>query len=140
MADKLDLEVAVGRYNRLLLDTNLLIHEFKRQANVLAKIPRPQRVTSLVAVWEFVHLQGGQLIAEDERTARRTWVDQQQIRLEWLSPKSEHAFRNLVWRANFPHGVVDCLLAAESMSRKWPLVTRNTKHFDDVPGMYVVPY
>lgn len=139
MAVILDLDAAVKKY-RLLLDTNLLIDEFRRHASVLGKIPRPQRFTSPVAVWEFVHLEDGQLIAHAERMERKKWMDQQEIRSVWVSLDSEVAFQNLLWHTNCPAGVVDCLLAAESMSRKWPLVTRNVKHFDDIPGMLVVPY
>ena len=67
-------------------------------------------------------------------------MDGQGIRSVWVSPRSEQAFQNLLWHTNCPAGVADCMLAAESISRKWPLVTRNTKHFDDVQGMFVVPY
>jgi predicted nucleic acid-binding protein len=139
MATILDLQVAIQTYT-LLLDTNLLIHEFKRQVNVLGKIPRPQRATSLVTVWEFVHLEDGQLIAHAERQERRTWMDRQGIRSVWVSPGSQQAFQALLWHTNCPAGVADCLLAAESISRQWPLVTRNVRHFDDVPGMLVIPY
>lgn len=59
----------------LLLDTNLLIHEFKRQVSVLGEIPRPQRATSTVAVWEFVHLDDGRMIARAERMERKAWMD-----------------------------------------------------------------
>ncbi len=135
----LDLEAAI-RTHSLLLDTNLLINEFKRQAHVLEKIPRPQRFTSPVAVWEFVHLDQGQLIAHAERMERRTWMDRQDIRSVWVSIRSEQAFQALLWHTNSPAGVADCLLAAESISRRWPLVTRNLRHFDDIPGMHLVPY
>ncbi len=65
----MDLEAAI-RKHILLLDTNLLINEFKRAASVLGKIPRPQRFTSPIAVWEFVHLDEGRLIAHAERMER----------------------------------------------------------------------
>lgn len=139
MAVILDLEAAIRKYT-LLLDTSLLIHEFKRQVSVLGKIPRPQRATSPVAVWEFVHLDDGRLIPHAERMERKAWMDRQQIRSVWLSPGSGRAFQGLLWHTSCPAGVADCLLAAESISRKWPLVTRNIKHFDDVRGMFVVPY
>ena len=139
MAVILDLKAAIKK-QRLLLDTTLLIHEFKRQVSVLGEIPRPQRATSPVAVWEFVHLEDGQMIAHAERMERRAWMDQQGIRSVWMSLSSEQSFQALLWHTNCPAGVVDCLLAAESISRKWPLVTRNVRHFDDVDGMWVVPY
>ncbi len=132
--------MAINKHARLLLDTNLLIHEFKRQVSVLGKIPRPQRATSPVAVWEFVHLDDGQLIAYAERKDRRAWMDRQDIKSVWVSRGSEQAFQNLLWHTSCPTGVADCLLAAESISRKWPLVTRNVKHFNDVDGMMIVPY
>jgi predicted nucleic acid-binding protein len=140
VATKLELAAAIKQYRRLLLDTNLLIAEFKRQVNVLEEIPRPQRFTSLVAVWEFVHVRDGQLIAHAERTGRRDWMDRQGIQSVWLSRESEHVFRNLLWHTSGPRGVADRLLAAESISRKWPLVTRNVKDFDDLDGMMIVPY
>ncbi|MBI3827256.1 MAG: type II toxin-antitoxin system VapC family toxin [Candidatus Rokubacteria bacterium] len=118
----------------------MLIDEFKRQSTVLVRIPRPQRATSPVAVWEFVHLNDGRLIAHAERLARKAWMDRQQIESVWFAPGSAQSFQTLLWHASCPPGVADCLLAAESLCRKWPLVTRNTKHFDDVQGMLVVPY
>lgn len=139
MAIILDLEVAIRQYI-LLLDTNLLIHEFKREVSVLGRIPRPQRAVSSVAVWEFVHLHDGKLIAHGERMERRAWMDRQGIRPVWIYEGSARAFQALLWHTSCPAGVADCLLAAESISRKWPLVTRNVKHFDDVVGMLVVPY
>jgi len=139
MAVILDLKAAI-RKSALLLDTNLLIHEFKQQVSVLGEIPRPQRVTSPVAVWEFVHLGDGRMIPHAERVERREWMDLQGIRSVWVSPGSEQAFQSLLWHTNCPAGVADCMLAAGSISRQWPLVTRNTKHFDDVRGMFVVPY
>jgi predicted nucleic acid-binding protein len=140
VATKLELTAAIKQYRCLLLDTNLLIDEFKRHVNVLAGIPRPQRFTSLVAVWEFVHLGDGQLIAHVERTDRRNWMERHEIRSVWLSSGSEQTFRNLLWHTGGPRGVADRLLAAESISRKWPLVTRNVKDFDDVDGLMIVPY
>src|SRR2546426_1128327 len=127
MAVILDLAAAIRRYT-LLLDTNLLIHEFKREVSVLGKIPRSQRATSPVAVWEFVHLDDGQLIAHAERIERRVWMDRQDIRSVWVSAGSERAFQALLWHTSCPAGVADCLLAAESLSRTWPLVTRNVRH------------
>jgi len=138
MADQLALEAAIERYPRLLLDTTLLIHEYTRQVDLLREIPRPQRATSLVAVWEFLHRKGGQVIGFAERDARRTWMNDHQIQPVWLWPGAEHSFRNFV--RHYPYGVVDCLLAAESTSRGWPLVTNNARHFADVPGMLLVPY
>jgi predicted nucleic acid-binding protein len=138
MAVLLELEAAVGRHARLLLDTTLLIHEYTRTVHLLRRIPPPQRATSLVAVWEFLHLRDGQVISRKERDARRTWMEEQQIEQHWLSAGSDQAFRNLVLR--YQHGVVDCLLAADSTSRGWPLVTNNVQHFEDVPGMFLVPY
>lgn len=139
MANILALEAAVNEH-LLLFDTTLLIHEYTRQTNLLGRIPRPQRLTSPVAVWEFVHLQDGQLIAHAERLERRDWMDRQEIRSAWVSPGAQHAFQTLLWHAHHTAGVVDCLLAAESISRGWPLVTRNLRHFEDIPGMLVVPY
>lgn len=140
MAEHLELEAAIRKYRALLIDTNLLIHEFKGDVQVIAQIPPAQRVTSPVAVWEFVHLEGGQMIAHAERVERRGWMNDQQIESEWFWPGTENSFHTLLWHTNSPTGVVDCLLAAESISRKWPLVTRNLKHFDDVPGIFLVPY
>jgi len=138
MATQLALDAAVALHPRLLLDTTLLIDEYTRQRQVLREIPRPQRSTSLFSVWEFLHRRDGQIIGIAERNARMTWMDDHQIQRVWLWPGTEHAFRNFV--QHYQHGAVDCLLAAESTSRGWPLVTRNVQHFADVRGMFVVPY
>ena len=139
MANILALEAAVREYS-LLFDATLLIHEYTRQVAVIGKIPRPQRFSSPFAVWEFVHRPDGKLIAHTERLKRRDWMNRQEIRSVWVVPRTEHAFQTLLWHADHSPGVVDCVLAAESMTRGWPLVTRNVKHFADVPGLLVVPY
>ena len=139
MARILELEAAV-KAHQLLFDTTLLIHEYTRQTAVLARIPRPQRFTSPFAIYQFVHVHGGQLISHAERLERRNWMDRQDIRSVWLAAGSEHAFHTLLWHAHHTAGVVDCLLAAESITRQWPLVTRNVDDFADIPGMLVVPY
>lgn len=98
MANVLDLEAAVAEH-ALLFDTTLLIHAYTQQTNVLGRIPRPQRFTSPLAVWEFVHLQDGQLINHGERLARRDWMDRQEIRAAWVSAAAERAFQTLLWHS-----------------------------------------
>jgi predicted nucleic acid-binding protein len=79
-------------------------------------------------------------VAHAERVERKNWMNRQDIRSVWIAPRTEHAFQTLLWRAHHTPKLVDCLLAAESITRGWPLVTRNVKDFVDIPGMLVVGY
>jgi hypothetical protein len=50
MAERLELENALARFDRLLLDTCVLIAEFNRPTGRLRAINRPQRATSKVSL------------------------------------------------------------------------------------------
>jgi predicted nucleic acid-binding protein len=140
MAEHLEIGDALKLYRYLLLDTCVLIEEFLGKSSMLSLIPRGSRRTSVVALWEFVHGKEGTALARDLQKDRRDWLNDQGIIVPAeFSPGCGRTFRSLLWQDEGPPGVVDCLLAAESLARKWPLVTSNVRHFKDVPGLRLVP-
>jgi predicted nucleic acid-binding protein len=139
-AQQLSLPHAVERFDVVLLDTCILIAEYNRTAAepTLPLIPRPQRRTSVVALWEFLHGPAGALIGAENRTRRERWLDQQDIRPLKLSAAVSETFRSLLRLPHGPPGAVDCLLAAEAIARRRPLVTYNVKDFQEISGLLLV--
>lgn len=140
MAEGLTLEVALQRYPQLLLDTCVLIDEFNRTTTRLGEIRRPQRATSIIAVWEFLHGARGALLPRDTRTARRDWLREQGIIPLVLSAACSRSFQGLLGTEEAPSSVADAILAAESLARGIPVVTRNVKDFENVRGLRYVPW
>jgi predicted nucleic acid-binding protein len=139
-AQQLRLSHAVERFEVVLLDTCILITEYNRTAAepTLPLIPRPQRRTSVIALWEFLHGPAGALIAAENRARRERWLDQQDIRPLKLTPTVSDTFRSLLRLPHGPPGAVDCLLAAEAVARRHPLVTYNVKDFEHISGLLLV--
>lgn len=137
MAEGLSLEDALRRFTTLLLDTNVLITEFKTETGRLRDINRPQRATSVVAVWEFVHGGQGALFPGDERRDRRAWLGDQGIVALPLSPGAGKMFERFL-EMEGPPSVADALLAAECLALEIPVVTSNVKDFKGVPGLHYV--
>src|SRR6266852_613246 len=96
MAERLELDVALGRFGRLLLDTCVLIDEFKRPTGRLQQINMGQRATSSIAVWEFLHGTKSALMGARERDARRTWLTDQGIDRLPLSQAGSTSFDALL--------------------------------------------
>lgn len=140
-ARELTLAQALAVSDVVLLDTCILIAEHNGAAPdaTLPLIPRPQRRTSSVALWEFLHGQGGGLIAVELRTRRRRWLEQQGIGIFELSSRVSRTFRSLLDVQDGPPGAVDCLLAAEAVAHRCPLVTYNVRDFQHVSGLLLVP-
>lgn len=139
MAERLTLEDALQKFDRLLLDTCVLIDEFKRQTGRLAGVNRPQRATSIVALWEFFHGAKGALLGREERVARRSWLDEQGITPLRLHQDCSKSFESLL-KTEGPPSVADSLLAAECLARGIPVVTSNVRDFEAVAGLRYVAW
>lgn len=140
MAEGLALEEALQRFPRLLLDTCVLIDEFTRPTGRLGNINRPQRATSIVALWEFLHGKRGAALPRAVRTERRAWIDEQGIVPLGLSGNCSRSFQSLLVADVAPPSVADSLLAAESLARAMPVVTSNVGDFAGVPGLRYVAW
>ena len=139
MAERLDLGHALRRFDKLLLDSCVLIDAFKRPTGRLREINRPQRVTSVGSVWEFLHIEQGRLLPGDERNNRRAWLREQSIRTLPLSPRGTKSFESLL-KTEGPPSVADALLAAECLALGVPVVTSNVRHFEPVRGLRYVAW
>jgi predicted nucleic acid-binding protein len=138
-AERLELEAALGQFDRLLLDTCVLIDEFKKPSGRLGAINRPQRATSAVALWEFLHIAKGALLPEAELRDRRAWLVDQDIVALPLSAGVGQSFEDLL-ETEGPSNVGDAVLAAHCLSEPYPLVTSNVKDFRDVLGLRYVAW
>lgn len=138
-AERLELETALERFDRLLLDTCVLIDEFKKPSGRLRAINRPQRSTSVVAIWDFLHVTRGTLLPEAERRDRRAWLSDQDIVVSPLSDGVGRWFEGLV-EAEGPSSAADAFLAAQCLSEEVPIVTSNARDFKDVAGLRYVAW
>lgn len=138
-AEQIELATAVGRFERLLFDTSVLIDEFKQPSGRIGAINRPQRATSVIALWEFLHGRDGQHLPARERIDRRQWLDDQGIARLSLTAGGGKSFESLL-ETEGPTGVADALLAAECLARRIPFVTRNVKDFSAVAGLRYIAW
>lgn len=138
-AEPVELRNAVERFERLLIDTCVLIGEFKRPTGRFRDINRPQRATSIVAVWEFFHGRKGALLSQVERRDRHAWLQEQDIVPLPLSVEAGEWFERLL-ETEGPTQVADALLAAECLAQGIPLVTSNVRDFSEVTGLHYVAW
>ena len=140
-AQELEVASAVRIHRELLLDTCILISEFNSRTGMqtIRLIPRAQRRTSVLALWEFLHGTGGATLGQAMRTVREGWLDDHGIQQMPLHPDCSKSFNSLLRLSDAPPGAVDCLLAAECLARGWPLVTANLDDFRRVRGLKLVP-
>jgi predicted nucleic acid-binding protein len=139
MAERLAREDALQEFDLLLLDTCVLIDEFKRPTGRLAEVNLTQRSTSIVAMWEFLHVTAGKLLPAKERADRRGWLNDQGILTLRLSERCGERFEGLL-ETEGERSLADSLLAAECLAREIPFATRNVKHFVTVPGLRLVEW
>jgi predicted nucleic acid-binding protein len=137
-AERLELATALEHFDRLLLDTCVLIDEFKKPSGRLATINRPQRITSVVSLWEFLHIRAARL-PETERRDRRSWLADQAIATLSLTEDAGRSFEELMEEEG-PTSLADALLAAQCLSEGVPLVTSNLKDFKEVVGLRYVAW
>lgn len=138
-AERVELETALEQFDRLLLDTCVLIDEFKKPSGRLGVINRPQRATSVVALWEFLHVAKGVLLPEAERRDRRAWLTDQEIVALPLNDGVGQPFEELL-ETEGPSNVGDAVLAAQCLSERCPIVTSNVKDFKDVLGLHYIEW
>ena len=139
MAELLELDVALGRFGKVLLDTCVLIDEFKHSTGRLQQINMGQRATSSIAVWEFLHGTKGALLGAKERDDRRTWLTEQGIDSLSLGQAGSASFDALL-ETEGPTSVADAVLAAECLGRKIPIVTRHVRDFTATHGLFYIAW
>jgi predicted nucleic acid-binding protein len=115
------------------------IDEFKKPSGRLSAINRPQRATSVVAVWEFLHVTKGALLPEVERRDRRAWLSDQEIVTLPFGEGAGRSFEDLV-ETEGPSSVADAFLVAQCLFQQVPIVTSNVKDFKDVTGLRYVAW
>jgi len=142
MADGIIISILDAKaYPYLLIDTCVLIDEFKNWTGVFDHFWRRKLRVPLVALWEFLHGEGAALLDGSARLERRNWLRKHGIEAIWFSKNAEPTFRRLAGLGgDLPEGpdIIDCLIAAECLSRGVPVLTKNCKHFLAVPGVKVV--
>lgn len=138
-AERLELDTALGHFTRVLFDTCVLIDEFKQPSGRLRAINMGQRATSVVAVWEFLHIKRGALLPEAECRDRRIWLGEQEILPLSLSAAAVTLFENFL-ETEGPSSVADAFIAAQCLSDRIPIVTSNVRDFKDVGGLRYVAW
>ena len=138
-AERLELETALGHFTRVLFDTCVLIDEFKQPSGRLRAINLGQRVTSVVAVWEFLHIKRGALLPEAECRDRRIWLGEQEILTLSLSATAVTLFEDFL-DTEGPSSVADAFMAAQCLSEGIPIVTSNVRDFKDIGGLRYVAW
>lgn len=136
MAEELELEDALDRFARLLLDVEVLVAEFGRPTGRLAAINVAQRAVSIVTLREFVQGDGSGL-GWEERAERRAWMSREGIVTLSLHPGCGEQFAMLV-QTSGPLAVADALLASECLARDVPIVTPSWRRFAAVDGLRYV--
>ena len=140
MAETIELATAVERFPHLVLDTCVLIDALDPTPRAdLRRIPRSQRRTSPITLFEFLHGVGGQPLAAATQAHRRKWLDRQDIR--YSGPFHRHfadTLFSVVGRDGCPPALGDALIAADCLAWGWPLVTVNVRHFEGVQGLRIV--
>lgn len=143
-AQILPIDVALTGHQALVLDTCVLIDGFRGHdvgplpRIPLGTIPRRQRVTSVVALWEFLHGAAGAVLSAAEQLDRQQWLRDQGIGVSDFDKRSSKSLRSLVRVHAGPPSAVDCMLAAFSVAHGLPFFTANVRHFAQVPGLRLV--
>lgn len=93
----------------------------------------------MVSLWEFLHVSEGITLSREQRRTRRSWLDDHGILVLDIGKNTSQSFRVLAELDQTPHGVADCLIAAECIARGFPLVTYNVRHFAVLENLHLVP-
>ena len=121
------------------LDTNAVIHAFKRKGNVhtrLTAVPPSQIAIPAVALYE---LQRG-VLASQNPAVRRAQLDAL-VSVVPVLPFDAHAaslaalIRVDLERQGLTLGPLDTLIAATAVAHRAILITHNTREFSRVPGL-----
>jgi tRNA(fMet)-specific endonuclease VapC len=129
-----------------LLDTNIASDYLRRSSALLeARLNEGlQQQTVALSVLTRAELRFGQAgMAADDR--RRSLIDhflQQLPSLPWTSRAADHygALKDANRRKGSPIGEIDTQIAAHALAEGLTLVTHNTRHFDQVPGLSLLDW
>ena len=124
-----------------LLDTNIASYYLRRSSALLeAKVNDALlQQTVALSVLTRAELRFGQAgMAADDR--RRTLIDHfllQLPSLPWTPRAADHygTLKDANRRNGSPIGEIDTQIAAHALAEDLTLVTHNTRHFDQVPGL-----
>ena len=126
---------------RYLLDTNIVSYYLRRVSPVLEeRVNDALRQRSIaISVITRAELRYGQtgMVSADRR---RPLIDSFLLRLpsvEWGCDAADRygALRHTLKTQGTPIGDMDTLIAAHAQAEELILVTHNTRHFDQVPGL-----
>ncbi len=124
-----------------MLDTNIVSYYLRRSSPVLEDRVNDGLKHRNIAVSAIVRaeLRYGQkgLNPEDRR---RSLIDSFLLRLpsvEWSIEAADHygALKHTLRTQGTPIGDMDTLIAAHALAEKLTLITHNTRHFENVPGL-----
>jgi len=126
---------------RYLLDTNIASYYLRRSSPLLEARVNEGLLQQTVAlsVLTRAELRFGQAgLAVDDR--RRQLIDHfllQLPSLPWTSRAADHygALKDAHRRTGTPIGEIDTQIAAHALAESLTLVSHNTRHFDQVPGL-----
>lgn len=126
---------------RYVLDTNIVSYYLRRTSPALEERVNEglRHRTMAISVITRAELRYGQKgMAPEDR--RRPLIDSFFLRLptlEWSVEAADHFghIKDTLRRQGTPIGDMDTLIAAHALAEKLILVTHNTRHFENVPGL-----
>lgn len=124
-----------------LLDTNIASYYLRRSSTLLEERVNDGLLQQTVAlsVLTRAELRFGQagMTADDHRRSLIDHFLMQLPSLSWTSRAADHygALKDANRRNGTPTGEIDTQIAAHALAEGLTLVTHNTRHFDQVPGL-----
>ena len=126
---------------RYMLDTNIVSYYLRRSSPTLEDRVNDglKHRTVAISVIARAELRFGQKgLAPEDR--RRALIDSFLLRLpsvEWSIEAADHygALKHTLKTQGTPIGDMDTLIAAHALAENLILVTHNTRHFENVPGL-----
>ena len=124
-----------------MLDTNIVSYYLRRSSPTLEErvndgLKHRAVAISVITRAELRYGQKG-MTPEDRR---RALIDSFLLRLpnvEWSIDAADHygALKHTLRTQGTPIGDMDTLIAAHALAEKLTLITHNTRHFENVPGL-----
>ncbi len=126
---------------RYMLDTNIVSYYLRRSSPALEDRINDGLKHRTVAISAIVRAEiryGQKGMTPEDR--RRSLIDSFLLRLpsvEWSIEAADHygTLKHALKTHGTPIGDMDTLIAAHALSEKLILVTHNTRHFENVPGL-----
>jgi predicted nucleic acid-binding protein len=125
-----------------ILDTNIAIHLRDGDPEVTAKVAALEGAV-LLSIISRVELEGGVYREPAEAGVRRTRLDVMLDALPVLDFDREaaDAYRMIVEAAGYSRRkILDRMIAAQALTHRATLVTRNAADFQDIPGLALVEW